>query len=476
MPEQIGEPASNLAADGGSQLHPDETGGKPGKTYRVGTLEYTVRQLAFLFLWLLAGDFCWMLFQTIFFMFMPVYMQRLHADNTTIAVVTGSTAGMVNLLFLPNISIWTDRYRSRLGRRVPFLLWSTPLTVTALVLIGYAPNIGAWVHADKILPLSVSLTVTVLGVLTVFVVLFHFFNMVLVNSYYFLLRDVVPQSLMPRFLAWFRVVGTLGAFVLQFWLFQYVVAYPKVLFWSIGLVYLVSFLLMCWRVKEGGYPPPPPRENRRNFIQTYGVYFRECLSIPLYRNFFIAFTLMILVTSPAISFMVLFGEKTLGLNADAIGKVFAWSSLASAILYIPMGYLCEKFNAFHVVLASLISGAILTGLAYFFVQSKTTWLIYAVLIIPPTVGWMLGWIAVMMLLFPGDRFGQFSSGLNVLGYGSLVVTSYLLGSFMDWAHNFRMIFALCTVLYAAAAILMLMVYCGWKRHGGPDNYVPPEAP
>jgi len=42
--------------------------------------------------------------------------------------------------------MWSDGYRSRRGRRIPFLFWSTPCAVIALVLIGYGRGIGAGVY------------------------------------------------------------------------------------------------------------------------------------------------------------------------------------------------------------------------------------------------------------------------------------------------------------------------------------------
>ena len=102
------------------------------QVWRVGTLAYSLRGLLVLSLWLLWGDFAFAFFENIFGRFIPLYLKDLHASNTLIGIMSGSFAGLVNILFLPNISQWSDHYRSPLGRRIPFLYIFTPLTVFSL--------------------------------------------------------------------------------------------------------------------------------------------------------------------------------------------------------------------------------------------------------------------------------------------------------------------------------------------------------
>ena len=88
--------------------------GKSPKLYRTGTLSYTVRGLAVLFLWLLWGDFAFTFFESIFGRFIPLYLKDLHASNALIGVMTGSIAGAVNILFLPNIMAIRNRSKVKL--------------------------------------------------------------------------------------------------------------------------------------------------------------------------------------------------------------------------------------------------------------------------------------------------------------------------------------------------------------------------
>ena len=464
------------------QREGDSKDGFSKRIYRAGTLRYTVRGLLILSLWLLWGDFAFTFFESVFGRFIPIYLKDLHASNALIGVMTGSLAGVVNILFLPNISQWSDHTRSRLGRRIPFLLVVAPLTVLALGAVGFAPEIAGWIHDRVLVHLapSAALSTVILILLCALVVFFHFFNMVLVNAYNWLLRDVVPLELMARFLAWFRVVGTAGTFAFLWYVFPYVISHRKEVFLGVGLFYLIAFLLMCGKVKEGEYPPPPPRETRPGLFKAFTLYFRDCLCLSIYRNFFIVYVLVLVGATCAAPFSVLFTRETLHLDMETIGKIFAWGAAASAVVYFPVGWLSDRFSPLHVTFASLVGLVFISVGACILVSDRHSLLIYTLIYAVPAVAWTLGSMATMMKLFPEERFGQFSSGMNVFGCGALILGNYLIGKCIDLLHSdYRMTYLWSAVLFASAIYPMILVYRDWRRHGGPHAYeapLPPSGP
>jgi maltose/moltooligosaccharide transporter len=438
-----------------------------GKIFTVGTLRYTSAGLAILFCWLLWGDFCFSIFEAVLGRFLPLYMADLHASNTLIGVMTGSIAGALNILFLPGISIWSDRYRSRWGRRIPFLLWSTPAAVVSLILIGFAPEIGhhflVGLTRWRLSPSAVTL-----GLLCVFVVLFHFSNMVLVNLFQCLLRDVVPLEVMTRFLSLFRIVSAAGGFIFAWSILPHMLDYRKEVCAGIGLIYLIAFLVMCWRVKEGRYPPPPPLPERHNPATLLARYFRDCLGNPLYRNYVLTNVLVTAGTTSAYPFVMLFARRTLVLTMNDIGKMLAWNVLTSAIAYLPIGYLCDKITPLPVLLASLFGMFAASAFALIAVHGKAGWEWYWIIIfVLPSVAWALGQNATTMLIFPSDKFGQLSSSLNVIGFGSVIFGNYAAGRFIDaTGGNYRMIFAWSMSWYLLAVIPMIRVLRACRRFPG----------
>lgn len=450
------------------------------KTYLAGNnLHYTLRGLALLCFWLLWGDFAFTFFEGIFGKFIPLYLKDLQAPNALIGIMTGSIAGLVNIVFLPNISQGSDNYRSRWGRRIPFLYVVTPLTVAFLVGIGFAPEIAGWFfsHIISHVAPSVAPVTVVLAALCIMVVFFHFFNMVLVNAYNWLLRDVVPLDVMPVFLSWFRVVGTASSSLFLWYVFPHVVSHRKEVCAGVGGFYLVVFLLMCLNVKEGDYPPPPAAEDRPGVLKSFGLYFKECFALSIYRNFFLGIVLANVAAISAGPFTVLFNRDTLGLSLDDMGKIFAINGILGAVYLIPMGWLCKKYSSSVVAIVGLVGQVIGFFCMMCFVYDKNSFFIVTLVFTLPAIAWGLGAGALTMELFPEEKFGQFSSGLNVFTCGTLILSNYLVGQFMDLVHsNYRLVYIWNIVVMAAAIVPMLAVYRSWKKYGGPDHYVAPLPP
>jgi MFS family permease len=446
-----------------------------GKRYRTGTLEYTRGGLVKLSAWLLWGDFCNSIFESIFGRFLPLYMDNLKASTTLTSMMTVGTGGIVNIFLGPNISIWSDRYRGRLGRRIPFLLWSTPFTAVSLMLVAFAPDLGAWLHrhTQHAAP-GVSAEALGLTLLCVFVISFHFFNMVMLNLYQCLLRDVVPMEVMISFLTVFRVVACLGGCVFLFWGFGYLVDYPRQVCTAIGAFYLLAFLLMCIFVREGQYPPPDPAAQHRGTFKTYVTYFRDILSIPLYRNYILAYGALMFAGSAAGPITYLFFKKTLGLT-KSIGPMGGYGLLMSAVLFIPMGYLCKKISPLRLFFGCLVVNALMSLLQYFFMRGYYSWLAFTLVGTVPGTAFALGLNAANMFIFPQKKFAEFSSGMGVLGYGlGVIIGSFLAGKYIDLMQkNYRLIFLWSTFWFALGLIPMWRVFVHYRRQGGPNNYVPP---
>ena len=447
------------------------------RVYSIGTLHYTFRGLVILFAWLLWGDFCFVLFEAIFGRFMPLFLKQLQATDTWISVLTGSTAGCMNLLFLPHISMWSDRHRGRWGRRVPFLFFATPGTVIALCLIGFSPEIGGWVCAHVPLPAAITRVTVILLVLSVFVVAFHFCNMILWNVFYCFLRDVVPTEVMPWCLSGFRVVSTAGGLLFNWLIFPHVLIDRQLVCAGVGLLYLVAFMTMCWQVKEGKYPPLPVAERPRgNVLRTYGGYFKTCLALPFYRNYFIMYVLVSLGGLAAGQFGALFLQKSLGLSLTEMGNIQNWCIGAGLLCLLPSGYLCRKFPPLPVYLGSMVCSIVVSLLSYWFVHDKATVLAYSILATVPAAIAYIAQTMTTMALFPKEKYGQFSSGLNVFSFGCIILGSILVGYLMDRSgHNYRLHFLLSAAGNALALVPLILVYRGWKRYGGATSFVPPAV-
>lgn len=125
---------------------PAPTTSNDGKVFHVGTLTYTKAGLFSLFTWLLWGGFCFMLMEVAAPAVLQVNLNEMGAPNWVLGLVLSTIPGVLNMTICPASSFWSDRFRSRWGRRIPFLFLATiPLTLF-LVLLGFSKQIGALLH------------------------------------------------------------------------------------------------------------------------------------------------------------------------------------------------------------------------------------------------------------------------------------------------------------------------------------------
>jgi Na+/melibiose symporter-like transporter len=443
------------------------------RIYEVGTLKYDRKDLLKLFAWLLGGDFVLVFFESIFGSFIPLYSQQFHASNVLIGVMMGSVAGILNLLFGPSISRWSDNLRGPWGRRIPFIAFATPIIMVSIVMMGYAPEVGAVLYRRFVHPFApaVAFDTVVLTLLTTFVVIFHFANLILINGYTWLQRDVIPQELMARFLSWFRIVSIISGALFSWFVFPHIIDDRKVICLSIGAFYLVVFLLMCRNVKEGEYPPPA--EERGNAAQLYFSYFRQCFIVPIYRWSFVV-RLIAGMSVCSGTFMIFFQRDTLGVSMNDLGHLQMLTYGASAILLVPMGWICDRFSPFRIQVLCIFAGLIFTVLNFLFNVNEHMLILFTLLSLPITVAGGLAGSAVTMEVYPSEKFGQYFAAGNIMGTGIKILGMYLIGSFLDHCHNnYRMIYIWGFFWDSMGFVFLWLFYREWRRLGGPEHYIPP---
>lgn len=155
---------------------------KDPKLYHVGTLTYTKASLAILFCWLLWGDFCYVLMETVVPSIMPLKFKALGASNTSLGMIMTTIPMIINSVFNPVISFKSDRCRSRWGRRIPFILLTAPVTVLFLLGVGFADSIGIWLYKYvNEYTMGLSATQFAVVVIAFMMIIYSFFN-TFVNS------------------------------------------------------------------------------------------------------------------------------------------------------------------------------------------------------------------------------------------------------------------------------------------------------
>jgi len=179
-------------------------------TYSVGTLSYTKAGLFVLFGWLLWGDFVFALMEMVMPTLLPLELKAHGATNQQIIIIISTLSMILNSIMNPIISYRSDRFRSRWGRRRPFIFITTPFVVFFLATIPFAPEILRGITSIKVIEKAFALA-PVAPIILMFGILvagFQIFNMFISSVYYYLVPDVVPKDHLGRFFSLFRIVGS----------------------------------------------------------------------------------------------------------------------------------------------------------------------------------------------------------------------------------------------------------------------------
>lgn len=302
---------------------------KPGPTlYRIGTLAYTKAGLFMLFGWLLWGDFCFTLFESVGGPHILVlYLQdSFKVSNLTVTALFVTVPMAIGVVVGPILSFKSDRHRGKRGRRIPYILWTTPFLCLFAAAIGYADDIisltKTMIPPDSALldPFVVSMVI-----IAFLVIGFSFFNEFVNTVFWYLFADVVPQEYIGRFLGLFRLVGAGAGFLLNYFLGEYMLSHMRVIHVGVAILYFVGFTLMCLRVKEGEYPPVLDVTEKSSFMDKARLYFRECFTHPIFLLVYASSFLFVFARTASMSpvFSLHLGKHTATVEAAHTGSATA---------------------------------------------------------------------------------------------------------------------------------------------------------
>ena len=136
--------------------------------YTVGTLSYTKMGLVSLFGWLLRGDFCFQVMESLNPAIIPLKLRSLDAPNWAIALIMVTLPGILNRTICPWVSFKSDRHRGPLGRRIPFILYTLPFLTGFLLLLGFSEQIGRALHS--ILPSAWGMSVSAVTITCIVII------------------------------------------------------------------------------------------------------------------------------------------------------------------------------------------------------------------------------------------------------------------------------------------------------------------
>ena len=446
--------------------------------WRAGTLVYTSGGIITLFLWLLFGDFAWSMRDRSVSPMAQWYLNQLDVPNLLFALLISSFPAAAALILGPVISVLSDRHRGPRGRRIPFLLLTTPIAAAGMIGLGLTPLISYWVHAYYPSASEAVVSIVCFGV---FWAAFELATVASQAVFGGLINDVVPKPLLGRFFGLFRIVSLADGIVFNFWIMGKVPEHFTLILCTVGVFYGLAFMWVCVNVKEGDYPPPDSYSpgNRvegvsHRISHEIRAYFRQCFANPYYLTVFLMLMLAAAAMAPVNVFTIPYATS-LGISMEIYGHYVALTFFVSLCLSYFIGWLCDAFHPLRVVIASLVGYALVTLWGSFFAFTATTFLVAWVGHGILSGCYFTSVASLGQRLYPESRFAQFASAAGIFTGIANMFIAPLVGMLIDASGDFyRLTFFAGFALASLALICAMSVHARFLQLGGVSRYVAPE--
>lgn len=462
-----------------------------GKHYFRGTLIYTKAGLTSLFIWLLWGDFCFTLMEQVIPSIMPIKLKALNTPNWLMATILTAIPTTMATVVSPVLGYQSDRLRTRWGRRIPLLFFATPFIALFLFLMAFSPEIGAFIHRTVLGGFNISPAAAIIACITVFMIGYKFFDLISNLIFSYLLNDVVPETHLTRFYALFRIAGIAASASYNYFIFKFGDSHTREILMGAALLYFVGFMQMCWKVKEGEYPPAPETlSKRKGFKAEAETYFRECFIHRIYWYYFLHTACWNIGGASYI--FTLFLNLSLGVTLDQHGKILGVAQLLTALLLYPAGILADRLHPLRVMVwvkIGILISTMLNMIWLFKTFSPQTNFYVLVGItaftLPLTVMYTAAMSPMIMRLLPASRFGQFCSACYMMVSLFSIVSGIAVGAAFDlirrwlpeseWGKDYcyRFVPVWTFIFFSIGLVFLLLLYREWKRCGADAHYKAP---
>ena len=403
-----------------------------------------------------------------------IMLRKFDASDFLTGLFLLALPAAIGVVLGPIISYRSDRHRGRWGRRIPYLLITSPIATLAMYGLAYSPTIGTWLHG-RMGWAPDQQNFTIIMVLGLAWTVFEFATIAANAVFGGLVNDVVPRELIGRFYGMFRAVLLMTGMFFNYFLIGHVKEYFLPILIGIGTIYGGGMIVMCLMVKEGEYPPPEPdKEGRHGFIAALKSYCRDCFSKPYYLWVFAALALAQLAFTPVNLYSV-YAAESFGLSMKTYGRYITATYACSLILSYPLGWMADRFHALRLAIGTLAAYAVVMGVGFFTATDSTSFgmlfLVHGVL----SGCYFTGAASLGQMLFPKMKFAQFASASGVLlSFGGILLGPSS-GKLLDWlGHDYHYTFAMGSLIGLVALVVNLVVYRRFMAMGGPKGYVAPE--
>ena len=356
------------------------------------------------------------------------------------------------LILLPVFGAWSDRVNSKRGKRTPFILVGTILSVVFMLILPAAAN-------------GHNLTLFIVILLATLISM-SIYRSPAVS----LMPDVTPKPLRSKGNAIINLMGAIGI-IMALSLIMLLVGEGQTpdyepVFISIAVIMVISLLIVLFKVDENKMSAERIAEEKRWGIieeeETEDESGGARLSAPVRKS------LIFLLFSVAFWYMAYnavttafsrYASEMWGMEGGSFAGALMVASVGGLVSFIPVGIVSSRFGRKKVILF----GVLLLGLSFFagFLFKQPN---FAVNIVFFLVG--VAWASINVNSYPmvvemcrGSDIGKFTGTYYTFSMAAQVFTPILSGWFLEHV-GYWTLFPYAVCFCAAAFVTMTMV-----RHG-----------
>lgn len=322
--------------------------------------------------------------------------------------LTGGIMALDNVLalfLLPLFGTLSDRTRTRLGKRTPFIILGTIFAVIFMIFLPVADQLNNFIF------FFISLAVVLIAM----------------GSYrspaVALMPDVTPKPLRSSANSIINLMGTLGAI---FTLIMSSILIPKVnhpnyipIYLTVAALMVAAVSLLVATIRENelvkenelinlNYTETPEKENSKAITETMAPEVKKSL-IFILASVFLWFTAYNAVTTA----FTRYADKVWGLQGGSFANTLLVATGAATVSYLPIGFISGKFGRKKTVLGGIILMTLCYFTGYLFTSFSP-----AVFVIFAFTG--IGWAAINVNSYP--MVVEMSRGSDVGKYTGLYYT------------------------------------------------------
>lgn len=282
------------------------------------------------------GFFTMGLMDPLYDTYIPIFLKRYINSNALIGSVM-TLDNILQLFLIPVVSVWSDRTRTRFGRRIPFIIVMLPLSA---ILFSLIPSMAAISLASLI----------------IIIFLFNIFKTSVRGPVVALMPDTIPGDYRSEANGVINTMGGVGLIIGTLVLARLMAVNESLPFVTAGGFVLLATLILFIFVKERK-PDTSEEEKQPSIIASLKMIFSSGDSSVIRILFSLFFWFM--AYEGAKPFLGLYLVDVMKVSSGNAALAQGIAGIASVLLAIPSGYMAHKmgrrnFIRFSLTLLALI--------------------------------------------------------------------------------------------------------------------------